>query len=772
MKVVNAQIHTHKESQTLRLPLKEKYYIGRDTSRCDLAIPATWHACSRHQAVLQWIDGRWWLKDGMDGKASSNGTFNADGDSAAAGLSLGIGPNLRFRIGSHSVDHISVELQGLSVKSTAQVKVAVKKIAEITLGRSPDCDICIDDPSISRLHAVIRPHGDGSAVVDDRSSNGLTIQGRKAGVLTRISAGTQIQLGRAKFRWTGDKLESAGDHKLYGIEVRSLVLPNRLHDVSLSIPGGQLVALVGGSGAGKSSLLTTLAGQNPNYQGAITISSEDLRQAIGALRPLMGFVPQDDIVHTNLTVREVLHFAARLRLPDREEQRKAVDRVLNLLEIEHRRDALVKQLSGGQRKRVSIGMELVADPRILFLDEPTSGLDPGLDRKMMKLLRQLADNGHTVVVVTHATGNVTLCDQVVFLGRGGHLCYSGSPQQCLHFFGGVKEFAEVYELLDQTELVIQKKAQSFKQNHLLPPLSKCDADIPSHVRHLSSSPIRNFQSFLSQVRTLLKREVMISRRDRTATTLNMLTAPVAIMLLAAAIQNRNVFTIPVAGVTADLLPSAIKVVFVISCACIWTGISTHIASVAKEKAIYGRERAFNLMPLAYTSSKIMFLSIMALPQALLITVVVAFLFKLPTDLAIGNSLLGYFWSAFLTILASGSLAIFLSAIVKDQRQASSSSPLLLMPQLIFSGVLFDIGNLSLLFPFIASRWSVKLFGAFSGIESLKFTSQVPGIKLIDASPYLSSYSNVLSSSGWLVLEFCGFALLAYLLLSRRRGLPG
>jgi len=252
----------------------------------------------------------------------------------------------------------------------------------------------------------------------------------------------------------------------------------------------------------------------------------------------------------------------------------------------------------------------------------------------------------------------------------------------------------------------------------------------------------------------------------------MLTAPVAIMLLAAAIQNRNVFTIPVAGVTADLLPSAIKVVFVISCACIWTGISTHIASVAKEKAIYGRERAFNLMPLAYTSSKIMFLSIMALPQALLITVVVAFLFKLPTDLAIGNSLLGYFWSAFLTILASGSLAIFLSAIVKDQRQASSSSPLLLMPQLIFSGVLFDIGNLSLLFPFIASRWSVKLFGAFSGIESLKFTSQVPGIKLIDASPYLSSYSNVLSSSGWLVLEFCGFALLAYLLLSRRRGLPG
>lgn len=280
----------------------------------------------------------------------------------------------------------------------------------ISIGRHPACSIPLDDPSVSRLHALIRPERNGAALLEDHSRNGLFVGGQRAARLSRLLPGADLRIGRSRFRWDGVRLQPFGEQLHYGIEVRDLTLPQRLRSLSLSIVGGQLVALVGGSGAGKSSLLTTLAGQNPGYGSRIVVNGDDLRHSIAALRPLMGFVPQDDIVHRDLTVEEVLSFAARLRIPDRDARQPAVERVLQLLEIDHRRSALVRELSGGQRKRVNIGMELVADPRLLFLNEPTSGLDPGLDRRMMRLLRQIADRGHTVLVVTHATANVNLCD--------------------------------------------------------------------------------------------------------------------------------------------------------------------------------------------------------------------------------------------------------------------------------------------------------------------------------------------------------------------------
>ena len=546
--------------------------------------------------------------------------------------------------------------------------------------------------------------------------------------------------------------------------------PQRLRSLSLSIGGGQLVALVGGSGAGKSSLLTTLAGQNPDYGGSIAVNGEDLRRSIGALRPLMGFVPQDDIVHPDLSVQEVLGFAARLRIPDRDERRPAVERVLQLLELSHRRAALVRELSGGQRKRVNIGMELVADPRLLFLDEPTSGLDPGLDRRMMRLLRQIADRGHTVLVVTHATANVNLCDQLVFLARGGRLCYSGSPQGCLQHFGIGGDFAEVYEALDRDEASLEAMAQQFQARQSLDPPASLAAEPAS--RPLTRSLLPPLRGFSSQLRTLLRRDLLLAWRDRVSLMLNLLTAPVAILLLAAAIQRPRLFQVPDGGVTAAELPLAIKVVFVISCACIWTGISSHISAVARERPIYERERSFNLRPLAYVCAKALLIAILAFPQALLITFTVALLFEIPDPREIGPALAGYGLAAFLTILASGAMALFLSTLVKDQRQAGSSSPLLLMPQLILSGVLFEIGSLTALYPIVASRWSVKLLGAYASLEGLKLQAALPGLPKVDVEPYVSSLANVRGSVEMLLLQFAGFSLLALLALSRRKGLKG
>lgn len=739
--------------------------IGRD-GRCDLIVPADWPECSRQQAQLWWQDDCWWLRDGSSEKPSINGTFLRDGTPAAEGVAVGAGPDLQFLI-SRGRLAIKVAIRDLHlavVESPAPV---------LRVGRGADCDLVLEDPSVSRLHAVLRRNGDGSATLEDWSRNGIHMDGRRVGRSTRIAAGTILRIGRARYVWQGGALLPEGDAEHYDLQVRQLQLPGRLQDISLAIGGGQLVALVGGSGAGKSSLLTTMAGHNRGYQGLVAVAGEDLRQSISALRPQMGFVPQDDILHEELTVQEVLGFAARLRLPDRDAQERSVERVLDVLEIGHRRRARVRQLSGGQRKRVSIGMELVADPRLLFLDEPTSGLDPGLDRRMMRLLRQLADRGQTVVLVTHATANVSLCDQVVFLARGGHLCFAGPPRDCLQHFGAGNDFAAVYEQLDGEDGVIEDWAARYRQTPAadLPPVNLVTS---GGIRRPASrglcTPLRDLRRCASQVGTLVRRELLISLRDRVSLALNLFTGPLGIVLLSLAIQERGVFTVPAEEITAESLPLAIKVVFLITCACLWSGISSQITSVARERPIYERERGFDLIPAAYVIAKLSQMVALALAQAFLIALTAAALFDLPGGLAIGDARLGYGLAAFLTILASGSLALLVSTLVRDQRQASSSSPLLLMPQLILSGVLFKVQQLAFLFPVVASRWSVKLFGAYSNLSSLKFQSEIPGLPEVDVSPYLSTVANIRESTWLLLLQWLAFALLALISLSRRKGL--
>lgn len=759
--------------------------IGRNDVS-DLTVPIDWSECSRVQAQLWWHEGNWWLRDGTAERPSINGTFLLDGTPAGHGLALSAGPDLSFVI-SRGPLAITVTFRGLSHADHAPAPAPAAAVSSgdskslspqehghvIRIGRSPDCDVVLEDPSVSRLHVVLRTNADGSATVEDWSRNGIYLNGLRASRLSRIDNGTTLHIGRARYVWQAGSLLQANDFQHYDLQARQLTLKGRLQDISLSINGGELVALVGGSGAGKSSLLTTMAGHNRSYHGLVAVAGEDLRRSINALRPQMGFVPQDDILHGQLTVQEVLGFAARLRLPDQEAQEQAVERVLDVLEIGHRRLSRVRQLSGGQRKRVSIGMELVADPRLLFLDEPTSGLDPGLDRRMMRLLRQLADRGQTVVLVTHATANVALCDQVVFLARGGHLCFAGPPKQCLDHFDVGDDFAAVYEHLDGDDDRIQMWSEKFRSSPhaVLPSIN------PQGVGALKPGSIRmSFISFpdvirfFSQVTTLAHRELLITMRDRVTLGLNLFTGPFAILLLALAIQDRGVFTVPTAEITAETLPLAIKVVFLISCACLWSGISSQVTSVARERPIYERERGFDLIPAAYLSSKMLQMLLLGLAQAALISLTVALCFDLPERLPIGDSRLGYGLSAFLTILASGSLALMVSTLVRDQRQASSTSPLLLMPQLILPGVLFNVEKLAFLFPLVASRWSVKLFGAFSALSSLSLTVEIPGLEPLDVSPYVSTVDNVRESLGVLLVQWLAFGLLALISLSRRRGL--
>jgi energy-coupling factor transporter ATP-binding protein EcfA2 len=381
---------------------------------------------------------------------------------------------------------------------------------------------------------------------------------------------------------------------------------------------------------------------------------------------------------------------------------------------------LVSRLSGGQRKRVSIGVELLADPRLFFLDEPTSGLDPGLDKKMMQLLRKLASQGRTIILVTHATANIKLCDRIVFMGRGGKLCYFGVPEQASQFFSITSgDFADIYNELEQDEATVQRWAETYRrspyyrdyvENHL-----GGDAQAPSG--RSAPRPVR--PPLLRQLFLLSQRYLQLLLRDPANLRLSLLTAPIGISLITLAVRDKDPLIPPSGEPDPTLAPLALRILFVFTCAAIWVGLSSSLQEIVKEKAIYLRERLVNLSIGSYLGSKILVLSGLALLQSTLIMAAILLCFKSPSPEPIAWPV-GAGITAFLTLVTSISLGLMVSAIVKNGSQANSALPLLLLPQIIFSGVLFKMeGMVGKIFSWLMlSRWSVGAYGALVNVNAL------------------------------------------------------
>lgn len=221
-----------------------------------------------------------------------------------------------------------------------------------------------------------------------------------------------------------------------------------LQDVSFTVYPGELVAILGGSGAGKTTLMNAINGFEPATEGKVCFNGNDLYKNYSAYKSQIGYVPQQDIVYDNLSMFDMLYYVAKLRLPSditKDEITQRVEEVLRAMALENHRDTLIKKLSGGQRKRASIAVELISDPLLFFLDEPTSGLDPEAETNLMKQLQMLSSKrGKTVIVITHTLQNIHLFDKVIFLAPGGKLCYYGSPKEAKQFFE-VENLADAYE---------------------------------------------------------------------------------------------------------------------------------------------------------------------------------------------------------------------------------------------------------------------------------------------------------------------------------------
>jgi len=325
----------------------------------------------------------------------------------------------------------------------------------LLVGRAEEAGLRLDSPIVSREHARFTSLEGALSVQDLDSSNGTFVDGTRTDRAT-VADGARVVIGPFVLVVTGAgrRLQVLDTRHRARLEARAIGASAQRHtilrDISLTLPPGSFTAIIGPSGAGKSTLLSALSGARPAQQGQVLLNGADLYREFAALKASVGYVPQDDLVHRELTVAQSLDYTARLRLPPDttpEERARRVAQVLATLELTERADAPIHRLSGGQRKRVSIASELLTEPTLLFLDEPTSGLDPGLEEALMLLLRELSYKGKSVVLVTHTLDNIHLCDAVVLL-VDGRLAFHGPAAEARKRFG-IEHMVNLYARLKE-----------------------------------------------------------------------------------------------------------------------------------------------------------------------------------------------------------------------------------------------------------------------------------------------------------------------------------
>jgi ABC transport system ATP-binding/permease protein len=494
-----------------------------------------------------------------------------------------------------------------------------------------------------------------------------------------------------------------------------------LQPTSLTLEPGELVAIVGPSGSGKSTLLKTLGGIRPSSGGAVTVRGED----VGLRQADIGYVPQDDTLHHLLSIEEALTFAARLRLPEnhtKEERGAAIAGVLEQVGLADIRERRIGNLSGGQRKRAAVALELISGPELLLLDEPTTGLDPGLERRLMELTRRLADGGQGVLLVTHATQSLELCDRVAVMAPGGRLAYIGPPQGVPAAFG-VERVEEVYaKLADEAEATGQPKKQG---------------DAPIAPPRLASSRGVPRRRILPQARILVRRYAILFLRDRRNATI--LAAQVLILGLGSAfLFHSDVFSYNQAGEAEHAAQSA-QLAFLMVTVALWFGSISSVRQIVAERSVLTRELATGVRTEAYLLSKALVIGAVIAVQTILFVWIIFALRPLGDPPP--NAELHVIEICLLLGWVGMGFGLTLSAFARSENQATSFLPLILLPQLLFAGAIVttkDLGQpIQWLSHLIAAQWG------FAGVgNAIGMNARIAADPDFSAtSPYSSNFFN-------------------------------
>jgi ABC-type multidrug transport system ATPase subunit len=713
-------------NKTVELSESQSVLIGR--MRYGATVEIDDPLVGRKHAMIKKENNQIFIKD----LNSLNGTY-LNGNKMDTDVWTEITKGDEIKIVSELIEIVDTEISESSYNTTAEIpalksdfKQKIIDKGTLSIGRSSTNEIVLKDPTVSRLHARIYFEEGKFWVEDLQSANKTYVNGREVKEKVHLKDSDDIIIsfysinliyGIINLKNQRSAIEAAAIQKKY---------PNNkigLQSLSLEIPHSTFVALMGPSGCGKSTLLKCLNGDNPATSGEVFIHGLSLEKNFNLIKKKIGYVPQDDIIHKELTVYKTLYYAAKLRLPDDTtdaEIDKKIDKVINSLNLDQDKDKNIKEskvgsLSGGQRKRISIAVELLTEPTILFLDEPTSPLDPETIENFLRSLQNLTKNGTTILMVTHKPEDLNYVDQVIFLGVQGHLTYKGpSDHMTSHF--GVNNIVEVYSKMSDVNSV---------SNYYQPP-SEISFKKNTSVTIKRDKP----DSLFFQLYWLIVRYLKIKLNDK-GNLILLLAQPIIIAGLICLVFNEF----------------STGVLFMIAISAIWFGVSNAAKEIVSELSVYRRERMFNLNIHTYIISKWFVLSIVALVQSIIFISIIYINFKVNVVDGFPDVYLRSYWESigfmFYLSFSATLMGLFLSSYFSTTEKVMTVVPIALMPQIMLAGVMTRIDNtlVELLSFTTLGRWGTEGLARIQDSTFIKNEMESDSLKsVLYTAPSINSES--------------------------------
>jgi ABC-type multidrug transport system ATPase subunit len=563
------------------------------------------------------------------------------------------------------------------------------------IGRATDNDIVIPDVLASRHHATLIPGPSGTEIRDNRSINGTFVNGARV-ESAMLKEGDTVTIGNVDLVFRGGTLvrgtATEAATRTGGLEVHGVtwtIEGNKtlLDNISMSARPGTLTAVIGPSGAGKSTLARLVAGYTHPTTGTVSFEGHDVHAEYASLRSRIGMVPQDDVVHGQLTVRQALMYAAELRLPPdttKADREQVVNEVLEELEMTKHLDTRVDKLSGGQRKRASVALELLTGPSLLILDEPTSGLDPALDRQVMTMLRQLADAGRVVLVVTHSLTYLDVCDQVLLLAPGGKTAFYGPPNQ-IGASMGTTNWADIFSSVAGDPDAANKR---FLAQHGPPPPQPA-AQKPADL----GSPTRT--SVPRQFSTISRRQMRLIVSDR-GYFIFLAVLPFIMGTLSLSVPGDVGFGVPLTAIQGGEAPNEPgQILVLLNVGAIFMGTALTIRALIGERAIFLREQAVGLSTTAYILAKVFVFAGFALLQSGIVVGINIFgkgwgHGAVTSGAVIPNRSLELYVDVAGCCVAAAMVGLALSALAKSNEQIMPLLVIAIMSQLVFQGGMIPV----------------------------------------------------------------------------------
>ena len=648
-------------------------------------------------------NGRWYIEDRsvFGGTPSKNGLIynNSYLDSRV----ISEGDFVRIDDGVQTIADGVLFMFSSNEQQKRWSMMPLQGINEIRIGRDPNCQIYFPHISVSRLHARIVRTNQGFFLYDNSSKNGVVVNNQRVKGSVRLNEKDVIMISNNKIIFTSNLLFFASFNSGISVDAENILISRGSgknafatpYPMDINIRPGELIAIVGCSGAGKSTIMNCMSGYLQPSQGHVSINGTDLYENFDSLKEIIGYVPQADIVYDNLSVFDMLMYTAKMRLAKEltlEERKAAVERAIRMVDLQEHQQRLIKKLSGGQKKRASIAVELLSDPSLLFLDEPASGLDPGTEKMLMESLRKMADGGKTVILVTHSVLQLQMCDRIIFMGKGGRLCFFGSYQEAMAFFN-ITDIVDVYNILSNDP---ENCAQRFMASR-----PKVRARIQSTGR--TTIPKRQKQS---EIPVLFSRYLKLLFNDRQRALILFLQAPVLGILISLVKK----------GEPFETGQSATNLLFALACAAFFMGMYNSIQEVCKERNIVKREFMAGMSLNSYLLSKVYALAAVCGAQSLLLSSTFCILVGTPDGLMMPG-FMEMFVTTYLTALAASSIGLLLSALFTNPDRALTVAPLPILVQILFSGLIFDLSGVTdVLSWIVVCRWSMEGYGTTANLN--------------------------------------------------------